>query len=42
MGNFIIGAIFGIVVSTIGVSGVVNILDKVVTVTKAQAVQINK
>jgi hypothetical protein len=42
MSNFIYGTIFGIVVATIGFSGVANILDKAVSVTKTQAVELNK
>jgi hypothetical protein len=42
MGNFIIGTVFGIVVSSIGFSGIAHVLDKAVAVTKVQAVEINK
>jgi hypothetical protein len=37
MKNFVLGTIFGIIVSTIGFAGVARILDKAVDVTKAQA-----
>jgi hypothetical protein len=40
MSNFVYGTIFGIVVSTIGFSGVAHMLDKAVNVTKQQAVKI--
>jgi len=35
--HFVLGTIFGIIVSTIGFAGVARILDKAVDVTKAQA-----
>lgn len=37
MKNFILGTVFGIVVSTIGFAGVAKVLDKAVVVTKEQA-----
>lgn len=37
MKNFILGTVFGIIVSTIGFAGVARVLDKAVDVTKAQA-----
>jgi len=37
MKNFIVGTIFGIIVSTIGFAGVAKVLDKAVDVTKQQA-----
>jgi len=37
MKNFILGTLFGIVVSTIGFAGVAKVLDKAVDVTKTQA-----
>lgn len=40
MSNFIYGTIFGIVVATIGFTGVARMLDKAVNVTKQQAVKI--
>jgi hypothetical protein len=40
MSNFVYGTIFGIVVATIGFSGVAHVLDKAVRVTKEQAVKI--
>jgi len=40
MSNFFYGTIFGIVVATIGFSGVAHVLDKAVNVTKQQAVKI--
>jgi hypothetical protein len=40
MSNFLYGTIFGIVVATIGFSGVAHVLDKAVNVTKQQAVKI--
>lgn len=42
MTNFIVGVVFGIVVSTIGFSGVARVLDKAVNVTKEQAHEIAK
>ena len=42
MNNFIIGTVFGIVVATIGFSGMAHILDKAVNVTKTQAVELSK
>ena len=42
MGNFIVGTIFGIIVSTIGFSGIAHVLDKAVAVTKVQAAEIGK
>lgn len=37
MKNFIAGTIFGIVVATVGFSGLAHMLDKAVNVTKEQA-----
>jgi hypothetical protein len=37
MKNFVLGTIFGIIVSTIGFAGVAKVLDKAVDVTKQQA-----
>ena len=37
MKNFVLGTIFGIIVSTIGFAGVAKVLDKSVDVTKQQA-----
>ena len=37
MKNFIFGTIFGIVIATVGFSGVAKVLDKAVSVTKDQA-----
>lgn len=42
MKNFIIGTVFGIVIATIGFSGVAHLLDKAVTKTKQTAVEISK
>lgn len=42
MSNFIYGTVFGIIVATIGFSGVARILDKAVDVTKHQAVEVSK
>ena len=42
MTNFIVGTIFGIVVATVGFSGIARVLDKAVNVTKEQAVEIAK
>jgi len=42
MSNFIYGTIFGVIVATIGFSGVARILDKAVDATKHQAVEISK
>jgi hypothetical protein len=35
--NFIFGTIFGIVVATVGFTGIARVLDKAVVVTKEQA-----
>jgi hypothetical protein len=37
MRNFIVGTVFGIVVATVGFTGIAHILDKAVDVTKEQA-----
>ncbi len=37
MKNFVFGTVFGIVVATIGFTGVAKVLDKAVVVTKEQA-----
>ena len=37
MKNFVLGTVFGIIVSTIGFAGVARVLDKAVDVTKQQA-----
>lgn len=42
MKNFVLGTVFGIVVATIGFSGVAHLLDKAVTKTKDAAVEISK
>jgi len=42
MNNFIYGTIFGIIVATIGFSGVARIMDKAVDVTKTHAVELSK
>lgn len=42
MSNFVYGTIFGIIVATIGFSGVARIMDKAVDVTKNQAVELSK
>ena len=42
MRNFIFGTIFGIVVATIGFTGVARVLDNAVNVTKEQAVKATK
>ena len=42
MKNFILGTVFGIIVSTIGFAGVAKVLDKAVVVTKEQAVKATK
>ena len=42
MTNLIVGTIFGIVVATVGFSGIARVLDKAVNVTKEQAVEIAK
>jgi hypothetical protein len=42
MQNFIVGTIFGIIVSTIGFAGVAKVLDKAVDVTKTQAEKVAK
>lgn len=42
MKNFIIGTVFGIVVATIGFSGVAHMLDKAVNKTKETATELSK
>lgn len=42
MSQFIYGTIFGIIVSTIGFSGIARVADKAVDVTKHQAVELSK
>lgn len=42
MKNFIYGTVFGIVVATIGFAGIARMLDKAVSVTKSQAVELSK
>ena len=42
MTNFIAGTVFGIVVATVGFSGIAHMADKAVDVTKEQAVKIAK
>lgn len=42
MKNFLIGTVFGIVVATIGFSGVARVLDNAVVKTKQTAVEISK
>ena len=37
MKNFVLGTVFGLIVSTIGFAGVARVLDKAVDVTKQQA-----
>jgi hypothetical protein len=39
MKNFVFGTVFGIVVATIGFTGVARMLDKAVDVTKTQAIK---
>ena len=40
MTNFVMGTIFGIVVGTVGFAGIARVLDKAVTVTKQQTLEI--
>jgi hypothetical protein len=42
MKNFIYGTIFGIIVATVGFAGIARMLDKAVTVTKTQAIELSK
>jgi hypothetical protein len=42
MTNFVVGIVFGIVVATVGFSGIARVLDKAVNVTKEQAHEIAK
>jgi hypothetical protein len=42
MSNFIFGTFFGIIIATVGFTGVAHVLDKAVNVTKEQAVKISK
>ena len=40
--NFLLGTIFGIVLATVGASGVAKWVDKGVSAVKSQAVQMNR
>jgi hypothetical protein len=42
MKNFIVGTVFGIVVATIGFTGVAKLLDRAVDKTKATATELSK
>lgn len=42
MKTFIYGTVFGIVVATVGFSGIARMLDKAVDTTKTQAVELSK
>ena len=42
MKTFIYGTVFGIIVATVGFSGIARILDKAVNTTKTQAVELSK
>lgn len=42
MRNFVYGTIFGIVVATVGFTGIARMLDKAVDVTKHQATEMSK
>jgi hypothetical protein len=37
MKNFVVGTLFGIVVATVGFTGIARVMDKAVNVTKTQA-----
>jgi hypothetical protein len=42
MKNFVMGTIFGVVVASVGFSGIARIMDKAVDKTKEQAVELSK
>lgn len=42
MKTFIYGTVFGIVVATVGFAGIARMLDKAITVTKTQAVEMSR
>lgn len=42
MKTFIYGTLFGIIVATVGFTGIARMLDKAVVVTKNQAVELSK
>ena len=42
MRNFILGSVFGIVVATVGFSGIAHMADKAVNITKQQAIEVAK
>lgn len=42
MKTFIYGTLFGIIVATVGFTGIARMLDKAVNVTKNQAVELSK
>ena len=39
---FVYGTIFGIVVATVGFSGIARLLDKAIDTTKTQAIELSK
>lgn len=42
MKTFVYGTVFGIVVATVGFSGIARMLDRAVTATKTQAVELSR
>lgn len=42
MKTFVYGTVFGIVVATVGFTGIARILDQAVTATKTQAIELSK
>jgi hypothetical protein len=42
MKTFIYGTVFGVIVATVGFAGIARMLDKAVTLTKTQAVELSK
>jgi hypothetical protein len=42
MKNFIIGTVFGIIIATVGFTGVARMMDKAVDKTKATATELSK
>ena len=42
MRTFVYGTVFGIVVATVGFSGIARMLDRAVTATKTQAVELSR
>ncbi len=42
MKTFVYGTVFGIVIATVGFAGIARMLDRAVTVTKTQAIELSR